>query len=280
MIKRSFIPGEQWVYYKIYCGHSVADRILTEHLPLLTKNLLQEKIINKWFFARYADPENHLRVRFCLNSVNDFGKVVLALNKSIKPLENAKQIWKVQLDTYIREIERYGAKTIESSEGLFFVNSMCTLEILNINLSKHQLILFCMQSINEILQELDLDIEDRLNLVSEMKEALNKEFKWNKSQRKLINQKYRKLEDDFNNKNLLSYNVDQFSAMKFKYIERSIKIYSLIKTNITPVKFRSILVSHIHMDINRLFSANQKVYEALIFEFLTKAYRNIKYQQI
>ncbi len=58
--KRSFIPGSEWIYYKIYCGVKTADKILTETIKPLVEQLKMLNLIEKWFFIRYSDPDTHI----------------------------------------------------------------------------------------------------------------------------------------------------------------------------------------------------------------------------
>jgi len=59
-IKRTFIPGDEWLYIKLYTGYKTADTILTEILPEIISKLKDEQLIDKWFFIRYYDPHYHL----------------------------------------------------------------------------------------------------------------------------------------------------------------------------------------------------------------------------
>ncbi|MBK8924711.1 MAG: lantibiotic dehydratase [Crocinitomicaceae bacterium] len=70
-LKRTFIPGSEWIYYKIYCGEKTAERILLELVyPLSTEICDTLKLAEKWFFIRYADPDHHIRIRFYAHSVD------------------------------------------------------------------------------------------------------------------------------------------------------------------------------------------------------------------
>ena len=62
-VKRKFIFGSEWLYYKIYLGKKTADLLLVHLKPLIEKLLYQQKI-SHWFFIKYEDPDNHLRLRF------------------------------------------------------------------------------------------------------------------------------------------------------------------------------------------------------------------------
>ena len=62
-MKKTFVVGDKWLYYKIYCGVTTADTILLKVIKPLTEELLALKKIKKWFFIRYSDPKPHLRFR-------------------------------------------------------------------------------------------------------------------------------------------------------------------------------------------------------------------------
>jgi thiopeptide-type bacteriocin biosynthesis protein len=62
-IKRSFTIGEEWLYFKIYCGVKTANELLISVVEPLVTKLRKEKKITLWFFIRYSDPEHHLRIR-------------------------------------------------------------------------------------------------------------------------------------------------------------------------------------------------------------------------
>jgi len=119
-IQRSFIIGDEWNYFKIYTGFKTADAILTGCIYPLSNTLKSNGIIDKWFFIRYSDPKFHLRIRFHVNNPNHAAAVMLNFNQIIKKQVNSGLVWKVQADTYNRELERYGATAIELSETLFW----------------------------------------------------------------------------------------------------------------------------------------------------------------
>ena len=131
-LRHKFIIGDEWIYFKIYCGPKSADVVLTRVIKPITIDLLNQKAIDKWFFIRYADPDLHIRLRFHITEQKHILQVIALLNKLIKPFINKNIIWKMQADTYIREIERYGLLTMELSETLFFYDSICTTEMLSL----------------------------------------------------------------------------------------------------------------------------------------------------
>jgi len=74
-LKRSFILGDEWIYFKLYSGAQTADRILESSIKPSMDNLLKGKI-DQWFFVRYADPDLHLRVRVHCRSSENVGFVI------------------------------------------------------------------------------------------------------------------------------------------------------------------------------------------------------------
>jgi len=52
--KRTFIIGDEWLYFKVYTGYKTADTLLTDTVFPLSQYLLKEKLIDHWFFIRYA----------------------------------------------------------------------------------------------------------------------------------------------------------------------------------------------------------------------------------
>lgn len=42
MIKRTFLPGSEWVYLKLYTGAKTADELLTDYISPLLNQMLDE----------------------------------------------------------------------------------------------------------------------------------------------------------------------------------------------------------------------------------------------
>ena len=111
--QRNFILGDHWLFFKIYTGYKTSDKILTEVIKPVATSLQKANVISQWFYIRYADPQHHIRVRFYLPDPAKIGLVIQQLRPYFQHFMNEDLIWKVQTDTYEREIERYGVNTIE-----------------------------------------------------------------------------------------------------------------------------------------------------------------------
>jgi hypothetical protein len=53
-IQRKFILGDEWLYYKIYLGEYVSDFVLTNIVYVISKQLIDNKIIDKVFFHKIS----------------------------------------------------------------------------------------------------------------------------------------------------------------------------------------------------------------------------------
>jgi len=176
-IQRTFIIGDKWSFFKIYTGYKTADKILTDLFYPLSQQLLLNNIIDKWFFIRYSDPKFHLRIRFYTDDNSKTGILINNVNNSIKHYVNQDLIWKVQTDTYIRELERYGDNNIENSEFFFWYDSEMICKILSFNEVKQDdnlRWLLALKIIDVLLDSFQYSLEDKFNFLK----TLQKNFRW------------------------------------------------------------------------------------------------------
>ncbi len=131
--RRSFAPGSEWLYAKLYCGASTADRVLREAVAPVVRGALASGAADRWFFLRYGDPDHHVRVRLAGDPGRLAGEVLPALHAAVAPMLDAGEVHRVQLDTYHRETERYGGdRGIELVERIFWRDSEAVLAIVEL----------------------------------------------------------------------------------------------------------------------------------------------------
>lgn len=106
--QRRFEPGGEWLFASLYGPVAGADRVLLDHVEPLVARLRGTGLIDRWFFIRYADPSWHLRVRFHGVPGDLVTQVLPALHKAVAPAFGDGLLYRLTLDTYEREIERYG----------------------------------------------------------------------------------------------------------------------------------------------------------------------------
>jgi thiopeptide-type bacteriocin biosynthesis protein len=105
--------------------------VLVGSVPGLVKAGFSRRLISSWFFLRYSDPGEHLRIRFRCADAGSCGEVIRLSSEAFGPAVKRGSIWKVQLDTYEREVERYGGlEGILAAEEVFCADSDAVLELL------------------------------------------------------------------------------------------------------------------------------------------------------
>ena len=131
-LRRQFPPGSEWLYAKLYTGPGIADRLLVDTLRPLVSTAVAGGAADGWFFIRYADPDPHVRLRLHGDPRRLTGELLPRLADSLAPLLEDGRVARWQLDTYVREVERYGgAQGIVLAEQLFCLDSECVLAMLD-----------------------------------------------------------------------------------------------------------------------------------------------------
>jgi len=128
-IQRLFVPGSEWLYYKLYIHPAASNEILVENILKAVRDLRRQGLLKQWFFVRFKDPRYHLRVRLQLTPKH----TGYALSKFVKVLEELAAtgiIQKYSIDSYERELERYSPELIVACEDFFCASTMLIVESL------------------------------------------------------------------------------------------------------------------------------------------------------
>jgi thiopeptide-type bacteriocin biosynthesis protein len=130
-VPRRFAPGGEWLYAKLYGGAASADRVLSNAIAPVIRGAIASGAADTWFFLRYGDPEWHLRVRLRGDPRRLHAEVLPALAEAAQASLDAGDLFRFQLDTYEREVERYGgAEGIALVEQIFCADSDACLALL------------------------------------------------------------------------------------------------------------------------------------------------------
>ncbi len=278
-IQRNFSIGSEWLYFKIYTGAKIADTILTQAIKPLIEQLLGENLIDKWFFIRYADPEKHLRFRVHFQDLNNIGRVFLLIKESIQHLENEGLIWKIQAETYQREIERYGAEVMELTETLFCEDSVAVLQMLDQTWGDEREPIrwqWGLKMIDNYLTDFGLTLSEKKNLMENMKTSFAQEFNRDKALKLQIDQKFRDnrpiIERILNKESIHTHEyAPLFEAITNK--SNNIKaIIEQIKPHKSGMELNKYLSDTIHMTVNRTIADNQRTHELVMYDFLYRYY--------
>ena len=280
-IKRTFILGEKWLYYKIYCGNYSADTVLIENILPIVEELEQKKLIDQWFFIRYQDPKNHLRLRFHLTTVDNLQEIIQLMQLYFSKLVEKDIVFDIATATYKREIERYGKTTRTAVEKLFYYNSEKILQLIDNTTPEDDeiaRIFATLQMIDDLLEEFEISLTYRQEFIHSMQLQFKEEHNIGKDNTKKLDQLYRNYKIE----------ISLFLAEKQEppYLEGLIEIMKtrdeeikIIKTILIKIKENStttsleLIASLIHMNINRIFRSKQRQYEMLCYDFMNRYYK-------
>lgn len=280
-IKRNFLPGDHWLYLKIYTGVKTADLILQEVIEPLTTLFFQERKCNNWFFIRYRDHASHIRLRIALHSPDDYHYILHKLTSGMEKYVNSGEISTIVNDTYSREIERYGKTTIFYAEQLFHHSSLLTLQFLWAD--DEEKLMVMLFYIDQLLAKINLPISQKLLWIKDYNQYFKEEFGADKKLNQQLDKKYR-----------------VFSPKFFEFSQSSefIETRELILNNIALSKdslqnivgeyensselklMQTFFQSIFHMAINRLFISEQRLFEMVIYDYLHRYYKTLHYKQI
>jgi thiopeptide-type bacteriocin biosynthesis protein len=125
--ERAFPPGSEWGYIKAY-GREMAQDALARGLFVDTfPEAMARGLVDRAFFVRYQDADGpHLRIRYRMAPGTDqggFTNQILRLASGLSPCSMPPRI---VMDTYVREIERYGgsAEWMDLAERVFTADSL------------------------------------------------------------------------------------------------------------------------------------------------------------
>lgn len=279
--KRSFLPGTNWLYYKIYGGWKSLDWIVVNELYTITSYLKKHKYIDKWFFIRYNDPDPHLRVRFYIKNLENLSSVIIYLGNRFDVLHENKIISKVQIDTYKQEIERYGGNSlIATAESLFFLDSECTVRLLRIitkSKDENYRWLAALKIVDSYLSTFSFSLSEKQVFVSSRLSKMKTEFGYNEYNYKQINSLFRKHRISI--ETVFSPKLDETMTLLFQEISRTSKLLSrlipVIQKDLAhheELNIDQLLTSYLHMMINRLFIGKNLIHELVIYDFMSRYY--------
>jgi thiopeptide-type bacteriocin biosynthesis protein len=122
-------PGSEWTFAKFYIAPERTDYFLERHLAPFASAL--EQIAQRLFFIRYGDPDHHVRFRAMNETPGAAEEVMLRVVRQARAWVEAGILTRVALDTYDREIERYGGPAaIDAAERAFATDSMRIMQCL------------------------------------------------------------------------------------------------------------------------------------------------------
>ena len=280
--ERSFLPGSEWLYLKLYTGAATADRLLVETVAPLVKSALGSGAADSWFFLRYGDPDWHLRLRFH-GAPERLRQLAGGLPEVLAPLHQKGLLWKVQLDTYEREVERYGGpEAMLLVERVFQADSEAVLELLELlpgdeGADARWRLMLC--GMDRLLSDLGLGLEARLQVVTELRESFGREFQVERTIERQLNERFRKERRSTEallgcraETPVLARGLEVLQRRSDKLAPTLAGLKALATEGRLGVPIAGLAGSFLHMHANRMARSAARAQELVLYDLLNRHY--------
>ncbi|WP_281999018.1 lantibiotic dehydratase [Priestia flexa] len=273
--KRSILPGQDWLYLKLYGMKSREEEFIAEYL----KGFCSEAEMQGWcdssFFIRYIEQGNHIRLRLLSDTLRIQTKLWPELVKWTENLQKKGLLSRMVIDTYYPEIERYGGpSTYHLVEKLFCIDSKLVMELLHLKNSyslNSDIDVIATTVIIQYLNKLMPDIDEKISFLESLvsyKKYLT-EFREKKD---LLIENPLLLENIYNQYPKIKGIVDK----KYNVINELLNVIdqSEEKHNLYNNR-RNIFGSIIHIHLNRMFGTDREQETKI----LTLSLHTLKYRK-
>jgi thiopeptide-type bacteriocin biosynthesis protein len=213
-------------------------------------------------------------------------RILPRLHAALDPLLAAGRLWKVQLDTYEREVERYGGpEGILLAERLFQVDSdaaLAILEMLEGDEGADVRWRLTLRGVDTLLADLGLDSEAKTSVMRQLREGYSREFGGGKNLRVQLDQKFR--QEWRSLMPLLDPAGDETSelapalAVLRRRSERLAPVVAELREIERAGRLRQPIVdlagSYVHMHVNRMIRSAPRAHELVLYDFLHQLYES------
>jgi len=275
-VPRRLLPGSDWVYAKLYCGTATADQLLRQPVRALVESLEQAGAIDRWFFIRYKDPDWHLRLRLHGDPARLREEVLPRIHATATELERDGLIWKLQLETYERELGRYGGPHgMLLSESLFHIDSQAVLALLgplsgdDAGSARWRLTLVGM---DRLLRDLQLTFDERRRVVRECRDTFRTEFQVAKATRVALGNRFRKERDEI--ESLPETALDVFDRRSARLAPVVAELRERERSGTLHLDVPRLAGSYLHMFANRALRSVHRKQEVVLYDFLDRLYES------
>ncbi|WP_025689409.1 lantibiotic dehydratase [Paenibacillus zanthoxyli] len=257
------LPGSDWIFAKLYGGQDRQDEFIVNAIYEFSETMIQKKYANQWFFMRYQDPAPHIRLRFRGEPEVLVEKLMPALHDWSRLCVREGLIQKLVLDTYEREVGRYGGPAlISDAEQVFFADSRTAVPLIRLlrygNTDWPNYIIASISAI-QIMNQFGLPYSEQLDLLNGMidKNEYRKEYRtWRRELMDILgSEHWNELRNRPNGEAILQ-SFEQRSPALQHYAKRMANEH-LTQHLWNPIP--NIISSMMHMHFNRLLGIDREL---------------------
>ncbi|MHB8690426.1 MAG: lantibiotic dehydratase [Solirubrobacteraceae bacterium] len=277
--ERCFVPGSSWLTAKLYCHPAAGDDVLRHVVAPLRRELIEAGVVELCHFLRYADPRPHLRVRLFARDPAVIATLALpALNRHLSPALTAGRVWRLQLDTYWRELERYGGVVgAELTERLWHADTEATLAGLDRVRAADRRWLLALVGVHRLMCDFGLDDRARRDLAAEMAQGVVSVLGCDRKARRSLSGQLRERRTEL--EAAIEASTGGGSAALAALDRRShtaVEIYAQLRRlesdRALSVPAIQMLGAHLHLHVNRVLRGGTRWDELRIYDALERVY--------
>lgn len=278
------IKGNPWLYFKAYTTPLNTEKVLEKLYPKINR-FKRKKWIDEWFFIRYGDPDHHLRLRFKSGCEEMQNQLLPKMKSALETLQAEGLVWKIVLDQYQPEINRYGKHSMSLCEHLFHWDSESIVRFIHTfkghkrELMRWQMAVLLIQEWFELFK---LSNTERKHLLESWCASFKQEPQFKRASKQSLAKQWRAkracIDQLIKKGKLRELDTKLLSAIS---AEKSLKSYPFTDTLLHLGETGRIGISRIdllnslcHMSCNRLFPHGARANEFVIYDLMWNYYRS------
>jgi thiopeptide-type bacteriocin biosynthesis protein len=276
---RRCASGSEWLYAKLYTGETTADAILRDVIAPVVATGRTRGAVAEWFFVRYRDPDPHLRVRFRGEPARLRRVVLPVLERAVATALASGRMWRFVIDTYEREVERYGGDTgILISEQLFCADSDAVLAVLDalpsddVNARWH----VTLRAMDLLLDDLGMPLVGKHHLLQSLGRGFRREHHAEGSLARQLGERFRAhrtaLEALLDGDGLAPPLADALARRTQTLAPVVAHLRAQVNAGRLGVSPADLAACYLHMHANRMFAGAARAHELVIYDFLERLY--------
>jgi thiopeptide-type bacteriocin biosynthesis protein len=285
-VRRCIPPGGEWLYVKLYTGLAGADDLLLALVEPWVRESLDQGWADQWHFLRYGDPGWHLRVRLRGEPGLLAARALPALQRRAEPFLHEHRLWRIQADTYERELERYGPEpAMTLSEALFHLDSEAALALVRLDPGavgagfRWQSALL---GFDRFLGDFGLTLEQRLDFAERMRAGHLRELNLAGGWETQLGERYRRERPRLDTllgaggspEQPLARVAEVLAARSRALAPLLTRLREALGPKLTQEELERRAWSYLHMSANRILKSDHRLHEALFYDFLARQYRS------
>lgn len=284
-VRRTLLPGTECLYLKLYCSANNCDYLLREVVLPFVDEQRRESVLDHWFFIRYGAPDWHLRLRFFGEPAYLLGKVLPHFSAAAAAALAAKRLYRLEVGTYSREVERYGGiAAMPLAESLFASDSDAAVALLNMLDSTEHLQdrwRIAVAGVDRLLDDFGFDIAGKLAMMVRLSAGYEAEFQIGKPFKESLSRRFRSERWGLQSLLAAAPGIGALQARAQEvFAQRSARNRTIVAAynaafDHDRYRFEEAVEAMVHMHLNRLLRSAQRAQELVIYNFLQRLYRSV-----